>query len=596
MTRHEPRKTHPDHTAPAQTPLSRRDFLVTTGVVAASVTGLNSTTSGKTPMHSVAAPDFDSISMQPAPPPEATSNITVESIEHAEQLASLQFTPAEREMLLPGVRQAAASYKRRREIPLPNGLAPATTFDPRLPGRSYIDGTSRFVRSAVEPGSLPASDIDIAYAPVTSLSHWIQRGALSSERVTRIYLERIKRIAPRLECIITITEDLALKQAKAADAEISAGKNRGPLHGIPYGAKDLFDTAGIRTSWGATPYKDRVAESDAAVIRKLNEAGAVLIAKTTLGALAYGDQWFGGRTNNPFNLQQGSSGSSAGSAAGVVAGLFAFALGTETLGSIVSPSMRCGATGLRPTFGRVPRTGAMALCWSLDKVGTLTRTVEDGALVLDAIRGRDDGDPASLDMPYQFDAATPLEELRIGYDPAWFEGRGAIDLDRAALEAMKQTGAQLIPITLPEMNASPLSTILSVEAAAAFEELTLSNRDDELVWQSPQAWPNTFRETWFVPAIELVQALRIRRQVCEAFATVFDNVDLLIGPSYAANLLLITNNTGHPCICLRTGFRENNRPHGLTLWGDLFNEGTICRAAMALEAQLGVWDVRPEIE
>jgi len=578
-----------------ESPLSRRRFLVTTGAVAA-VAGFDSPASALATRSIHTATDLGALDLQPEPAAPAASDLTVESIAQAEKIAALDFTPPEREMLLRGVQQAARSYTRRRETPLPNGLAPATVFDPRLPGMAFPEAPSRFVRSAVEPGPLPAADIDIAYAPVTSLSRWIERGELSSERLTRIYLERIRRIAPKLECIITITEDLALKQAKQADAEISAGKYRGPLHGIPYGAKDLFDTAGIRTSWGAAPYKDRVPDSNAAVIRKLNDAGAVLIAKTTLGALAYGDQWFGGRTNNPFNLEQGSSGSSAGSAAGVVAGLFAFALGTETLGSIVSPCMRCGATGLRPTFGRVPRTGAMALCWSLDKVGPLARTVEDCALVLDAIRGRDAGDPSSLDMPFAFDATAPLDQLRIGYDPAWFEGRGAVDLDRAALEAMKQCGAQLVPITLPEMNAAPLRTILNVEAAAAFEELTLTNRDDELVWQAPQAWPNTFRETWFVPAIEFLQAQRIRRQVCETFASVFERVDCLIGPSFAANLLLITNNTGHPCVCMRTGFRENNRPHGLTLWGNLFDEGTLCRAAMALEKQLNVWPVRPGFE
>lgn len=573
------------------TPVSRREFLVSTGVVAA-MAGLDSPAHAVT-LRAESTPELTVTAMQPE---QAASSITVDTIAQAEQLAALEFTPDERSTLLRGVQQAAESYARRRRSPLPNTLAPATTFDPRLRGRTYVQGPSRFVRSSAEPGPLPAAEKDIASAPVTSLSRWIQRGDLTSERLTRIYLDRIRHIGPKLECVITVTEDLALKQAKQADAELSAGNYRGPLHGIPYGAKDLFDTAGIRTSWGATPFKDRIAETDAAVIRRLNDAGAVLVAKTTLGALAYGDQWFGGRTNNPFNLQQGSSGSSAGSAAGVVAGLFAFALGTETLGSIVSPSMRCGATGLRPTFGRVPRSGAMALCWSLDKVGPLARTVEDCALVLDAIRGADDGDPSSLDMPFQFDAGAPLDHIRIGYDPAWFEGRGAVDLDRAALEAMKTSGARLIPITLPEMNVSPLRTILNVEAAAAFEDLTLTNRDDELVWQAPQAWPNTFRETWFMPAIEFVQAQRIRRQVCETFAKVFDEVDLLIGPSYAADLLLITNNTGHPCICLRTGFRENNRPHGLTIWGDLFAEGIICRAAMALEAQLGVWDVRPAIE
>jgi len=394
--------------------------------------------------------------------------------------------------------------------------------------------------------------------------------------------------------VITLTEDLALAQARRADAEIRAGHYRGPLHGLPWGAKDLFDTKGIKTTWGAMPYKDRVPESDAEVVRRLDQAGAVLVAKTTLGALAYGDIWFGGKTRNPWDLEQGSSGSSAGSASGTASGLFAFSLGTETLGSIVSPSMRCGATGLRPTFGRVPRTGAMALCWSLDKVGTICRTVEDTALVLNAIHGSDEGDPSSVDEPLAFDANAPLDEIRVGIVPAWFDGRGANEIDRSALAALRNIGVQIVEIEMPKMDPSPLLTILNVEAASAFEELTLSGRDDELVWQEPQAWPNSFRKAWFTPAIELVQAERIRRDVCNAMAGVFEGVDAIFGPSYAGGMLLITNNTGHPSITLRAGINARGRPHGVTLWGGLFDEGTIARIGMALEAELGVWDKRPQ--
>ena len=429
---------------------------------------------------------------------------------------------------------------------------------------------------------------------MTQLSRWIESRAITSERLTRIYLDRLRKHGTQLECVITLTDDLALKQAKRADAEIAAGNYRGPLHGIPWGAKDLLDTAGIKTTYGAMPYKDRFAENDAAVVRKLEEAGAVLVAKLTLGALAYGDIWFGGTTKNPFNLQQGSSGSSAGSASATVAGLVGFAIGTETLGSIVSPCMRCGATGLRPTFGRVPRTDAMALCWSLDKIGPICRGVEDTVLVLDAIRGADAGDMSSVDRPLAFDAGTDVSKLRVGYVPGWFEGRGALDLDRQALEAMKATGATMVPIDLPEMPYGVLMTILECEAASAFEEITFTNSDDTMQWQSPQAWPNTFRSSWFVPANELIQAERFRSQVCAMMRRAMDDIDVLITPSFAGSILLITNYTGHPALVLRTGFRGNNRPHGITLVGHLFDEGRLASAGMAIERAMGVAMVRPD--
>ncbi|MCH8260222.1 MAG: amidase, partial [Planctomycetes bacterium] len=343
------------------------------------------------------------------------------------------------------------------------------------------------------------------------------------------------------------------------------------------------------------PYKDRVPDDDAVVVKRLDKAGAVLVAKTTLGALAYGDIWFDGRTNNPWNLEKGSSGSSAGSAAGTAAGLFGFSLGTETLGSIVSPCMRCGATGLRPTFGRVARTGAMALCWSLDKIGAIGRTVEDCALVLDAIRGADPGDPSSIDMPYEFDATRSITGMRVGYSPKWFEGDRVNELDRAALDVARRLGIELVEIDLPDWPYGSLMTILSVEAAAAFEELTLSNRDDELVWQDARAWPNSFRQTRFTPAIEFVQAQRFRRQVMEMMDEKFADIDAMIGPTYAASLLLITNNTGHPSLTIRCGFNDNGSPHGITLLGRLFDEGTLCSLGMAMEKQLGVWDKRPVI-
>ena len=523
------------------------------------------------------------------------SEPTAESLRHAAKLIDLDLTEREREQALMLVMARRQRYRQRREqTDLPNGVGQASPFRAFAWGEPQTPEADRMVRSEARGDALPASDADIAFAPVTQLSRWIESRAITSERLTRIYLDRLKKYGSQLECVITLTEELALKQAKRADAELASGNYRGPLHGIPWGAKDLLDTAGIRTTYGAMPYKDRVAENDAAVVRKLEEAGAVLVAKLTLGALAYGDIWFGGTTKNPFNLQQGSSGSSAGSASASVAGLVGFAIGTETLGSIVSPCMRCGATGLRPTFGRVPRTDAMALCWSLDKIGPICRGVEDTVLVLDAIRGADGGDMSSVDRPLAFDAGTDVSKMRVGYVPGWFEGRGALDLDRRALEAMKATGATMVPVDLPEMPYGVLMTILECEAASAFEEITFSNSDDTMQWQSPQAWPNTFRSSWFVPANELIQAERFRSQVCAMMRSAMDDIDVLITPSFAGSILLITNYTGHPALVLRTGFRGNNRPHGITLVGHLFDEGRLASAGMAIERAMGVAMVRPE--
>lgn len=589
--------------------LSRREAL---GVAAAAVLG-GGAAAARAGWMPVAPPaplkPEDWLGGRPDGQPEEDSGgaaleINAETIAHAQKLLGIEFTEAERTAIAEGFDRSVAGYRRRRERALPNELAPATVFDARAAARTPGSGEARsaggepgrgvVVRSADGGRALPADEEEIAFAPVTDLSRWIERRQISSERLTRIYLDRIRRYGPRLECVITVTDGLAMEQARRADREIAAGRYRGSLHGVPWGAKDLFDTAGILTTWGATPYRERVPETDAAVVRRLEEAGAVLVAKTTLGAIAYGDIWFGGTTRNPWDMEQGSSGSSAGSAAGTAAGLFGFSLGTETLGSIVSPSMRCGTTGLRPTFGRVSRTGAMALCWSLDKVGPICRTVEDCALVLEAIHGADAGDPSSVDERYDFDATKGAAGLTVGIVPGWFEGRGASEADRAALEALRESGARVVEIEIPDLDPSPLLTILMVEAAASFEELTLTNRDDELVWQEPQAWPNSFRKAWFTPAIELMQAQRLRREVCVAMARVFEGVDAVFGPSFAGGMLLITNNTGHPSLTLRAGFDGDGRPRGVTLWGRLFDEGTILRLGMELERRLGVWDRRPE--
>ena len=569
--------------------VSRRRFLLTTAAAGACGWAGNS-----------AAPAADAHATAPtptiaAPLPQTDEGITDASLSEAAKVAGVEFTDSERSQMLRGVRQSAAGYQQRqREFTPPPELQPSTVFRTRVdPARSFSTD-AQSVRSKAPP--LPSDDTSIAFAPLAHLSEWIRTGRLSSKRLTEIYLHRLREVGPKLECVVTVTEELARVQAASADAEIAAGRWRGPLHGVPYGAKDLFDTAEIATTFGAEPYRNRVPDRDAVVIERLREAGAVLVAKTTLGALAYGDVWFGGKTKNPFDRSQGSSGSSAGSAAGTAAGLFGFSLGTETLGSIVSPSMRCGTTGLRPTFGRVPRTGAMALCWSLDKVGPITRTVEDTALVLKAIHGADPGDTSSVSKPFEFDATLPVADLKVGYDPNWLKGRWVTEFDRQLPERLERAGAKLVEVSLPRMDYGMLRKILTVEAASAFEELTLSHRDDELTWQDRQAWPNTFREARLIPAIELIQADRFRRRVQDVMQDTLSKVDALAGPSFAGNLLLVTNMTGHPSLTLRAGFTQAGRPHGVTAWGHPFEEATLCRIGMALEKSYDVWHRRPNLE
>jgi len=552
----------------------------------------------------------------PAAVDGGTPSFTAGEVASAEKLVAVEYTPKERQQMLRTLGDQVAMVTARRRIPLESSAPPATRFDPRLPGFRAPCAKSSLRRSDARVPPLPSADEDVAFAPVWQLSEWIRARQISCERLASIYLDRLRRLGPNLECVARLTDSLAMEQARAADAELRAGKYRGPLHGIPYGAKDLFDTAGTATTWGAEPYRGRVPNKDAWVIQRLREAGAVLLAKTSLGALAYGDIWDGGKTRNPWFPEEGSSGSSAGSAAGAAAGLLGFGLGTETLGSIVSPSMRCGATGLRPTFGRIPRTGAMALCWSLDKIGPLCRSAEDAALVLSVLSGTDSSDPGSLDVPYAYDGRRPVRGLRVGYVNSWFEGNEAKPSDRAALEALRTLGVKLVEISIPDLPYDALTPILLVEAAAAFEELTLSGRDDELKWQAPEAWPNTFRAARFISAVDLVQADRFRRKVMEAMSRAFEGVDAVFGPSFAGPMLLATNFTGHPSLTLRAGFEEiaaprgldeeekppaaapargpkHRVPRGVTIWGHLYDEGTICTLGVALERALGVWQERP---
>jgi len=537
----------------------------------------------------------------------------------AEKLVRLELTPAERTQAAGNWRQAMASTMERRtgprKVALEASVAPATRWDPLIPGVPAGPARDRFVRSPADPGPLPKRDEDIAFAPVTALSRWIETRAVSSERLTRIYLERLERFDGKLRCVITLTRELALTQARRADAEIAAGKYRGPLHGIPWGAKDLLDTKGIRTTYGAEPYRDRVPIADAAVVERLDRAGAVLVAKLSLGALALNDVWFGGMTMNPWLLEEGSGGSSAGPGAATAAALVGFAIGSETEGSIVDPSMRCGVTGLRPTFGRVARTGAMTLCWSLDKLGPMARSVEDTFLVLTAISGPDPGDLSSVPSRLDFEAVGPVKGLKAGFFPTWMSESPATEVDRAALETVRRLGMVPVEVSLPDWPYGSLNTILFAEAAAAFEDLTLSRGVDQLKMQVPDGWPNTFRQSRFLSAVDFVQADRLRRQVAREMARLFENVDLLLVPSLRDEILTITNFTGHPALTLPAGFVEVGQarsdwapdpshplptfsskrrvPHGVTLVGRLFDEGTVGRAGIALERAFGVAQKRP---
>jgi Asp-tRNA(Asn)/Glu-tRNA(Gln) amidotransferase A subunit family amidase len=557
--------------------------------------------------------------------PGAGPEVTAATFAEAEKLVQAPLTPAQRAQAASNWRMSMAPvYERRtgpRRVAIEDGVAPASVWNPTQPdviGRSKPVGPAqdRFVRSAGAPRALPSRDEDIAFASVRDLSRWIEARALTSERLTGIYLARLERFQPKINATITLTRDLALSQARRADAEIQAGRYRGPLHGIPWGAKDLVDTAGIPTTYGAEPYKDRVPREDAVAVRRLHEAGAVLVAKLSLGALALNDIWFGGQTNNPWLLEEGASGSSAGPGAATAAGCVGFALGSETGGSIIAPAMRCGVAGLRPTFGRVPRTGAMTLCWSLDKLGPMARYVEDTLFVVQALSGPDPGDVASLPSRLDFDANAGVAGLRVGYFPKWMAEAPATDVDRAALQQARGLGLVPVEVSLPDWPYSTLNTILFAEAAAAFEDLTLRGGLDQLKVQVPDAWPNIFRQSRFLSAVDMVQADRLRRKVAREMARIFETVDLLLVPSLRDEILTITNHTGHPSLTLRAGFVEVGQarsdwapdpahplptfsprrrvPHGVTLIGRLFEEGLLGRAGIALERAFGVADERPK--
>jgi len=542
--------------------------------------------------------------------------ITTSDISGAEKILGINYSKVEREQMVNNLESQILSAKIRRAHTLENSHPMASIFDPRLPGFKMPLGSGVKLKSKGVP--IPKNSEDIAFATIGEQSDWIKRGKITSRKLTEIYLDRIERLQDKLKCFVTITKKQALAEADAMDLLTYQEINLGPLHGIPYGLKDLFDTKGIKTGWGAEPYRDRVPDKDAAVVEVLRAAGAVLLGKTTLGALAYNDIWYGGRTKNPWNLNEGSSGSSAGSASATAAGLCSFSIGTETLGSITSPSQRCGTTGLRPTFGRVSRLGSMALCWSLDKVGPICRCVEDTGIVLSVLNSHDKDDRFNIKAPFSFDNSKNIDDLIIGYLPETFK-EGASELDRNTLKIAMGLGVRVKEVELEELPYMSLINILYAEAAAAFEDLTLSDVDDTLTWQDNDAWPNTFRKARFLSAVDHVQLDRLRYLVMKALDNLFNEIDILIGPFDTGPMLVASNFTGHPCLHLRVGYEQlatrgatsfNKKnlkleatgqqkkfkvPHGISLWGGLFEEEKILNFGIALENALDVYKERPSL-
>ncbi len=511
--------------------------------------------------------------------------ITKDMIANAEKLIGLEFTDAERDSMLDGLNEQLGNYKKIREFSLANSVPPSINFNPLPVGLKLETEKEPFIISDYSYTRMPEKIEDLAFYSIGELAYLIKNKKVSSTELTKMYLERLKKFGPELECVITLTEDLALKQAKKADEEIASGNYKGLLHGIPYGAKDLLAVKNYKTTWGAMPYKDQVINEDAEVIKRLEAAGAVLAAKLSMGALAWGDVWFGGKTRNPWDTTQGSSGSSAGSAAVVSAGLIPFAIGTETYGSIVSPSTVCGVTGLRPTYGRVSRAGAMALSWTMDKIGPIARNAEDCAIVLNAIHGLDGIDQTLFDVPFNYNSNADIKKLRVGYLMDDFAGGYSFKQnDSMALETFRKLGIELIPVQLPKYPVEDLSIMLSAESAAAFDELTRSNRDDLLVRQIKRAWPNSFRMSRFIPAVEYINASRIRYQLIEDMGKLMSEVDLIIAPSWEGDNLLLTNLTGHPCLVLPNGFSEKGTPTSISIIGKLFGEAELVLLGKAFQS------------
>ena len=521
---------------------------------------------------------------QPAFAQPDTARITRKKVAAAQELLGLNFTRAEQDSMLGVLKEYLADYDSLRKFSIPNGLAPALVFDPIPTNFNFKPRAKQTRFSPIGPVKMPEQMDDLAFYSVRELGELLRTQQISSTALTRFFIARLKKFNPMLLNVVNLTAERALDEAGRADAEIAAGRYRGPLHGIPYGAKDILAAKGYPTTWGSAIFKDQMIDEDATVVKKLSGAGAVLVAKMTVGEFAWGDVWYGGITRNPWDTAQGSSGSSAGSASAVAAGCLPFAIGTETWGSIVSPSTRCGTTGLRPTFGRVSRSGAMALSWSMDKIGPICRTVEDCAIVFDALLGADGVDRAVRDYPFNYSANINLKKLRIGYLKKDMDKDTANSaFNQAVLETFQNMGVTLHEIELPKLGIFPMSLVLTAEAAAAFDEITRTNQDDQMVRQIKDAWPNYFRASRFIPAVEYIQANRLRRMVIDEMEKLMDSIDVYIAPPFEGDNLLLTNLTGHPCVVLPNGFDKDGHPTSITFMGRLYDEATVLAVAKAYQ-------------
>lgn len=508
--------------------------------------------------------------------------ISKNDIISSEKILGIEFSSSERDSLINTVARRLGQYKALREIDIPNNISFPLFYDPLPIGMKISQGKDNFQFRDIK--TLRPDNLEkCAFMTIPQLAYLIRTKQVSSEELTRMYLDRLKRYQNDLQCVVTLTEELAIEQARKADLEISNGKYLGLLHGIPWGAKDLLSVPNYKTTWGAVPFKDQIIDEKGTVVKKLEEAGAVLVAKLTLGALAWGDVWFGGKTKNPWNLEQGSSGSSAGPGSATSAGLVGFSIGSETWGSIISPSTRNGVTGLRPSFGTVSRSGAMALSWTMDKLGPMTRSVEGAAIVFETIRGKDNIDRTVKDIQFKYPKVEDLKKLRVGYIASAFNDSVVSENDKASFEIIQSLGLNLIPIELPNFPTGSLSFILQAEAAAAFDELTRTNQDDLMVRQIKNAWPNVFREARFIPAVEYINANRARSLLNQEMANLMEKVDVYLIPSYYGDNLLRTNLTGHPCVVVPNGFNDKGSPTSISFIGNLYHDGNVLAVAKAFQ-------------
>jgi Asp-tRNA(Asn)/Glu-tRNA(Gln) amidotransferase A subunit family amidase len=585
---------------PAEKPakINRRSFvklLPAAGAAGAAITNLD-------------APPGAAIANAQQAQQQTSQRVTKEMLSAAEQLIGIELTDAQEAMALPGVNRNLASYEALRKIEVPLDTEPAIAFHPAPPGKKFNTGKTKIKASKIEAPKFKSVE-ELAFSAVTQLAELVRTKQVSPVELTKMYLGRLKKYGPALLCVVTLTEELALKQAEEAEREIRRGKYRGLLHGIPCGVKDLFATKGIKTTWGAEPYRDQLIDYDSTVVERLRDAGAVLVAKLSMGALAQGGRWFAGMTRNPWQPEEdrtGSSGSSAGSASATSAGLVGFSIGTETLGSIVSPSSRCGVTGLRPTYGRVSRYGAMGLSWTMDKIGPICRGVEDCALALDAIYGPDGRDITVGVAAFNWNPDRPLAQMRIGYVKAEFERAGGqggnqsagaerMKLYQEALDALRQAGAKLEPMELPQFSAQSLRIILNAEAAAAFDDITRDGRVNQLSGQNAGDWPNSFRTSRFIPAVEYIRAQRARTLLMREMDSMMSKWDVFITPAPGSASLLITNLTGHPAVVTPCGF-INGLPQAIMFTGNLYDEAAPLRVALAYERATKWHTLHPNLD